>query len=64
MAGYFAVFTDFSAFLNFDKSTNLGVITDLTTIEIHEVVYRYVFAEFYVGSNLLHEVSWLKIYRL
>jgi hypothetical protein len=64
MAGYFAFFTDLGTFLNFDKSADLCVVADLTTIEIDKVVYRNVFAEFDVRSNLFHEVSWLHIYKL
>jgi hypothetical protein len=54
MAGNLAVFTDFGAFLYFHKCADLGVVADVTTIEIDEVIDFDIFAEFDVGSYFFH----------
>jgi hypothetical protein len=36
MTGYFAIFTDESALLNFNKSADFGIVANSATIEINK----------------------------
>jgi hypothetical protein len=39
--------------LYFNKCPNLGVVSDLTTVKVNEVVYSYAFSHHHVCGNLL-----------
>jgi hypothetical protein len=49
MAGNLAILSNLGVFLNFDKRTDLCVISNFTTVEIDEFGHLDVSAECYVG---------------
>ncbi len=58
MTGYLTVFANFRTFLNLNERTDFGVITDLTSIEVHKITYFYSLTKFYIWCNIAHDI-WL-----
>ena len=49
-----AILANLCPFLYFYKRPDFSVVTNLTTIQIHEILNAHILTKFHIGSNFFH----------